>query len=49
MVRTFNLGVGLTCVVRPDLVEAAQAAVPEARRIGAVVPVAPGADRVSFI
>lgn len=49
MVRTFNLGIGLTCVVRPDLVEAAQAAVPEARRVGTVVPVAPGADRVSFI
>ncbi len=49
MVRTFNLGIGLTCVVRPELVEAAQAAVPEARRVGTVVPVAPGADRVSFI
>lgn len=49
MVRTFNLGIGLTCVVRPDLVEAAQAAVPEARRVGTVVPVEPGADRVSFI
>ena len=49
MVRTFNLGIGLTCVVRPELVEAAQAAVPEARRVGTVVPVAPGSDRVSFI
>jgi phosphoribosylformylglycinamidine cyclo-ligase len=49
MVRTFNLGIGLTCVVRPELVEAALAAVPEARRVGTVVPVAPGTDRVSFI
>jgi len=49
MVRTFNLGIGLTCVVRPELVEAAQAAVPEARRVGSVVPVAPGSDRVSFV
>jgi phosphoribosylformylglycinamidine cyclo-ligase len=49
MVRTFNLGIGLTCVVRPELVGAAQAAVPEARRVGTVVPVAPGADRVSFV
>lgn len=49
MVRTFNLGIGLTCVVRPDLVEVAQAAVPEARRVGTVVPVVPGAARVSFV
>lgn len=49
MVHTFNLGIGLTCVVRPELVEAVQAALPEARRVGTVVPVAPGADRVSFM
>jgi len=48
MVRTFNLGIGLTCVVHPDLVPAAEAALPEARRLGMVVPVAPGAARVSF-
>jgi phosphoribosylformylglycinamidine cyclo-ligase len=48
MVRTFNLGIGLTCVVHPDLAPAAEAALPEARRLGMVVPVAPGAARVSF-
>lgn len=49
MVRTFNLGIGLTCVVRPELAEAAQQALPEARRVGSVVPVAPGSDRVTFV
>jgi phosphoribosylformylglycinamidine cyclo-ligase len=49
MVRTFNLGIGLTCVVRPELAAAALAALPEARRIGTVVPVETGATRVSFI
>ena len=49
MVRTFNLGIGLTFVVRPELAEAALAALPEARRIGTVVPVESGAPRVSFI
>jgi phosphoribosylformylglycinamidine cyclo-ligase len=49
MVRTFNLGIGLTCVVRPELVEVAQAALPEVRRVGTVVPVAPGSARVAFI
>ena len=48
MVRTFNLGVGLTCVVRADLVDVALAAIPEAHRVGMVVPVAPGSPRVSF-
>ncbi len=48
MVRTFNLGIGLTCVVRPELVEVAQTALPEARRVGTVVPVAPGSARVAF-
>jgi phosphoribosylformylglycinamidine cyclo-ligase len=48
MVRAFNLGIGLTCVVRPDLVGAAQAALPEARQVGSVVSVAPGSPRVSF-
>jgi phosphoribosylformylglycinamidine cyclo-ligase len=49
MVRTFNLGIGLTFVVRPELADAAQVAVPEARRVGTVVAIAPGSDRVSFI
>ena len=48
MVRTFNLGIGLTCVVRPELAPVAEAALPEARRLGMVVPVAPDAARVSF-
>ena len=48
MVRTFNLGIGLTCVVRPDLADIALGALPEARRLGTVVPVVPGADRVAF-
>jgi phosphoribosylformylglycinamidine cyclo-ligase len=48
MVRTFNLGIGLTCVVRPELEEAARAALPEARRVGTVVACAPGSPRVSF-
>jgi len=49
MVRTFNLGIGLTCVVRAELAVAALAALPEARQIGTVVPVEAGAARVSFI
>ena len=49
MVRTFNLGIGLTAVVRPELVEAALRAVPEASRVGTVVPVADGRPRVDFV
>lgn len=49
MVRTFNLGIGLTAVVRPELVDAALAAVPEAVRVGTVVPVADDAPRVAFL
>ncbi len=49
MVQTFNLGIGLTCVVRPELLEAAQTALPELRRVGTVIPVAPGSARVAFI
>jgi phosphoribosylformylglycinamidine cyclo-ligase len=48
MVRTFNLGIGITCVVRPELVEVAQTALPEIRRVGTVVPVASGSARVWF-
>ena len=48
MVRTFNLGIGLTLVVRPEMVEAVIQELPEARRLGTVVPVLPGADRVAF-
>ena len=49
MVRTFNLGIGLTCVVRADLAHLALRAVPEARQVGSVVPHAPGAARVTFV
>jgi phosphoribosylformylglycinamidine cyclo-ligase len=49
MVRTFNLGIGLTAVVRPDLTDAALAAVPEARRLGTVVPAGAEAPRVAFV
>ena len=49
MVRTFNLGIGLTCVVRPELAQVVLATLPEARRVGTVVPVAPGSVRVSFV
>jgi phosphoribosylformylglycinamidine cyclo-ligase len=49
MVRTFNLGIGLTAVVRPELAAAAEAALPEVARLGSVVPVPEGAPRVAFV
>jgi phosphoribosylformylglycinamidine cyclo-ligase len=49
MVRTFNLGIGLTAVIRPEHLGAALAAVPEAARVGTVVPVADDASRVAFL
>jgi phosphoribosylformylglycinamidine cyclo-ligase len=49
MVRTFNLGIGLTAVVRPELADAAVAALPEVARLGRVVPVDEGAPRVAFV
>lgn len=48
MVRTFNLGIGMTAVVAPDAVDAALAALPEAVRIGQVVEVPAGEARVRF-
>jgi phosphoribosylformylglycinamidine cyclo-ligase len=48
MVRAFNLGIGLTCVVRPEHEEVARDALPEARRVGTVVSTAPGDPRVTF-
>ena len=48
MVRTFNLGIGLTLVVRDDLVDAALAAAPEAVVLGSVVAVEAGDSRVTF-
>jgi phosphoribosylformylglycinamidine cyclo-ligase len=49
MVRTFNLGIGLTFVVRDTLVDAALAAVTDAVRLGAVVAVTTGDPRVRFV
>ena len=48
MVRTFNVGIGLTVVVPETAVEAALAAVPDACRIGRVVEVPAGEPRVRF-
>ena len=48
MVRTFNVGIGMTAVVPAAAAEAALAALPEARRIGRVVDVGSGAARVGF-
>ncbi|MGH2446702.1 MAG: phosphoribosylformylglycinamidine cyclo-ligase [Candidatus Limnocylindria bacterium] len=48
MVRTFNLGIGMTVVVPADLTDAALAAVPDAVRIGRVVAVPHGRPRVAF-
>jgi phosphoribosylformylglycinamidine cyclo-ligase len=49
MVRTFNLGIGLTAVVRPQHVDLALRAVPDAVRVGTIVPVAEGRPRVDFV
>ena len=48
MVRTFNVGIGLTAVVSADLAEGAIAALGEAYRIGRVVQVPDGEARVRF-
>jgi phosphoribosylformylglycinamidine cyclo-ligase len=49
MVRTFNLGIGLTVVVRPEHVDVALATLPDAARVGTVVPVERDAPRVAFL
>jgi phosphoribosylformylglycinamidine cyclo-ligase len=49
MVRTFNLGIGLTAVVRPQMVATACEAVTESVVLGRVVRVADGAPRVAFV
>jgi phosphoribosylformylglycinamidine cyclo-ligase len=49
MVRTFNLGIGLTVVIRPELADGALETLPEARRVGTVVPVENGRLRVAFL
>ena len=48
MVRTFNVGIGMTAVVPDGLVDVALAAATDARRIGRVVDVQPGELRVRF-
>jgi phosphoribosylformylglycinamidine cyclo-ligase len=48
MVRTFNVGVGMTIVIPTAAVEVALAAVPEAREIGRLVATDDGAARVRF-
>ena len=48
MVRTFNLGIGMTAVVPAELAEAAVVAVGDAHRIGTVVEVADRERRVLF-
>lgn len=48
MVRTFNVGIGMTAVVPAACADAALAAVPDACRIGRVVEVPGGEPRVRF-
>ena len=48
MVRTFNVGIGMTVVVPAGVVEAALEALPDACRIGAVVETDAGEPRVRF-
>jgi phosphoribosylformylglycinamidine cyclo-ligase len=49
MMRTFNVGIGLTVVVPRKRADAAQAAVGEGYRIGEVVRVPEGEPRVRFV
>jgi phosphoribosylformylglycinamidine cyclo-ligase len=49
MVRTFNVGIGLTAVVAEALADAAVAAIDDAHRIGRVVAVPEGEPRVRFL
>jgi phosphoribosylformylglycinamidine cyclo-ligase len=48
MVRTFNVGIGMTAVVPPSAVDVALTAVPDACHIGRVVEVPEGEPRVRF-
>jgi phosphoribosylformylglycinamidine cyclo-ligase len=48
MVRTFNVGIGMTAVVPADVTDAALAAIGDACRIGTVVEVPAGEPRVRF-
>ena len=49
MMRTFNVGIGLTAVVPADHADAAVGALGEAYRIGRVVEVVEGEPRVRFV
>jgi phosphoribosylformylglycinamidine cyclo-ligase len=49
MVRTFNLGIGLTAVIHPAYLSDVLLALPEAVRVGTVVPAATDGSRVAFI
>jgi phosphoribosylformylglycinamidine cyclo-ligase len=49
MVRTFNLGIGLTVVVHPEQAELALTTLPDAVRVGTVVPVEADGPRVAFM
>ena len=49
MVRTFNVGVGMTLVVPDELADAVVAAVGDAHRIGHVVTIPDGEARVRFV
>jgi phosphoribosylformylglycinamidine cyclo-ligase len=49
MVRTFNLGIGLTCVVRRSQVETALEALPSGCVVGRVVATSRGRPRVAFV
>jgi phosphoribosylformylglycinamidine cyclo-ligase len=48
MVRTFNVGIGMTAVVPAALTDVALAAIPDACRIGTVAEVPAGEPRVRF-
>jgi phosphoribosylformylglycinamidine cyclo-ligase len=48
MVRTFNLGIGMTAALSPPVADAALGAVDDACRIGRVIEVAEGEPRVRF-
>jgi phosphoribosylformylglycinamidine cyclo-ligase len=48
MVRTFNVGIGMTAVVPASVTDAAMGAIPDACRIGRVVEVPAGEPRVRF-
>jgi phosphoribosylformylglycinamidine cyclo-ligase len=48
MVRTFNLGIGMTAIVPGTLADDALAALPDAHRIGRVIEVPDDQPRVRF-